>query len=115
MALARSSDKLAPELGSTDAHAAPCFQHRQHDTGEPVLIGKIAELLYAKQDIWLRPAAQRNVIAHLLKLAGGRFRDAGRGGVAVQIKPKASRFLQVTLSRISSTTHTINEGMCGLM
>lgn len=30
----------------------------------------IAELLYAKQDIRLRPAAQRNVIAHLLKLEG---------------------------------------------
>jgi len=37
-ALARGSNKLAPEFSSPYAHAAPSFQHRQHDRSEPVPI-----------------------------------------------------------------------------
>lgn len=46
LALAGIRDELAPEFGGTEAHAAPSFQHRQHDRDKPVLIHeKIADIL----------------------------------------------------------------------
>lgn len=40
LALACTPDELAPELGGTDANAAPGFQHRQHDRSKRVVIDK---------------------------------------------------------------------------
>jgi hypothetical protein len=50
----------------------------------PQSAGALMEQLYSKVDPMLKRAAERNVMAHLLKLAEeGKARDSGAGWVAV--------------------------------
>jgi len=78
--LARDDDLYlgghGPPLPDPRALTAELLAHRQHRErtilhelqAQPWIVGALAKKLYAKTDLWLQKAAERNVLAHLLKL-----------------------------------------------